>query len=299
MPANATEDVIRQSWNGQIGWRWMFGLETIPAFIFFILMIFMPESARWLVKNGQDAKAEKILHRIGGARYAAAEVASIKSTLSHDEISTVHFRTLLEPGLFKILMLGFFLAILQQWCGMNVVFYYAADIFLAAGYDMKQMMLQIVVIGSVMVVSVIFTIFFVDKSGRKTLMLLGTGSLAVIYTVEGYFFQTGVQGMPIVILTLASVAVYSFTLAPVVWVILSEIFPNRIRGAAMSLAAVALWIGNFSLTFTFPSIKENLGWSLNFWLYAFICIGGFLIVYFRLPETKGKSLEQIEKELGL
>lgn len=299
MPANATEEVIRQSWNGQMGWRWMFGLETIPALIFFILMIFMPESVRWLVKNGQDAKAEKILHRIGGSSYAAAEVASIKSTLSGDEISTVNFSTLLEPGLFKILMLGFFLAILQQWCGMNVVFYYAADIFLAAGYDMKQMMLQIVVIGSVMVVSVIFTILYVDKSGRKTLMLLGTGCLAVIYIVEGYFFQTGVQGIPIVILTLASVAVYSFTLAPVVWVILSEIFPNRIRGAAMSLAAVALWIGNFSLTFTFPSIKENLGWSLNFWLYALICIVGFLIIYFRLPETKGKSLEQIEKELGL
>lgn len=130
-------------------------------------------------------------------------------------------------------------------------------------------------------------------------MLLGTGCLAIIYIVQGYFFQTGVQGIPIVILTLASVAVYSFTLAPVVWVILSEIFPNRIRGAAMSLAAVALWIGNFSLTFTFPSIKENLGWSLNFWLYALICIVGFLIIYFRLPETKGKSLEQIEKELGL
>jgi sugar porter (SP) family MFS transporter len=299
MPANATEEVIRQSWNGQMGWRWMFGLETIPAFIFFVLMIFMPESVRWLVKNGQDAKAEKILHRIGGPSYAAAEVASIRSTLGGDEISAVNFRTLLEPGLFKILMLGFFLAILQQWCGMNVVFYYAADIFLAAGYDMKQMMLQIVVIGSVMVVSVIFTILYVDKSGRKTLMLLGTGCLAIIYIIEGYFFQTGVQGIPIVILTLASVAVYSFTLAPVVWVILSEIFPNRIRGAAMSLAAVALWIGNFSLTFTFPSIKENLGWSLNFWLYALICILGFLIIYFRLPETKGKSLEQIEKELGL
>jgi MFS family permease len=105
--------------------------------------------------------------------------------------------------------------------------------------------------------------------------------------------------VPIVVLTLASVAVYSFTLAPVVWVVLSEIFPNRIRGAAMSLAAVALWVGNFSLTFTFPSIKENLGWSLNFWLYALICVAGFIIVYYKLPETKGKSLEQIEKELGV
>ena len=299
MPADATAEIIRQSWNGQAGWRWMFGLEAFPAFIFFILMILMPESVRWLVKNGQAESAKKTLKRIGGAAYAESELVSIKSTISDDEVSRVHFRTLLEPGLFKVLMLGFFLAILQQWCGMNVVFYYAADIFLAAGYDMKQMMLQIVVIGSVMVISVIFTIFLVDRYGRKTLMLLGTGGLAVIYIVEGYLFQAGVQGIPIVILTLGSVAIYSFTLAPVVWVILSEIFPNRIRGAAMSLAAVALWIGNFSLTFTFPAIKENLGWSLNFWLYALICIGGFIFMVFRLPETKGKSLEQIEKELGV
>jgi len=299
MPANATEAVIRQSWNGQSGWRWMFGLEAIPAFIFFVLMLMMPESVRWLVKNGQDRHAEKVLTRIGGAQYARAEIASIKSTIGQDEVSRVHFRALLEPGLFKVLMLGFFLAILQQWCGMNVVFYYAADIFMAAGYDMKQMMLQIVVIGSVMVISVIFTMFIVDRSGRKTLMLLGTGALAVIYIIEGYFFHTGIQGIPIVVLTLSSVAVYSFTLAPVVWVILSEIFPNRIRGAAMSLAAVALWIGNFSLTFTFPAIKENLGWSLNFWLYALICVAGFLVIYYKLPETKGKSLEQIEKEMGV
>lgn len=299
MPANATEEMIRASWNGQVGWRWMFGLEAFPAFLFFVMMLMMPESVRWLVKNGQHEKARKVLARIGGEEFAREEIVSIKSTLREEEVSRVPFRALLEPGLAKVLMLGFFIAILQQWCGMNVVFYYAADIFLAAGYDMKQMMLQIVVIGSVMVVSVVFTILLVDRSGRKTLMLLGTGGLALIYILQGYLFLRGVQGLPIVLLTLTSVAVYSFTLAPVVWVILSEIFPNRIRGAAMSLAAVALWIGNFSLTFTFPAIKENLGWSLNFWLYAAICVLGFVILYFWLPETKGKSLEQIERELGV
>ena len=253
---------------------------------------------RWLVRNGQENKAERILQKIGGTAYARREVLAIRTSL-REEGTQVHFGALLEPGLLKVLMLGFFLAILQQWCGMNVIFYYAADIFLAAGYDMKQMMLQIVVIGSVMVVSVIFTIYVVDRAGRKTLMLLGTGGLALIYIIEGLFFRTGVQGLPIVVLTLASVALYSFTLAPVVWVILSEIFPNRIRGAAMSLAAMSLWVGNFSLTFTFPTIKESLGWALNFWLYAAICIAGMAILYFKLPETKGKSLERIQKELGI
>ncbi len=281
MPVNATMEIIQQSWNGQIGWRWMFAAAAIPATLFFLLMFFLPESVRWLVKNGQDMKAYVILSRVGGEDYAREEVAMIQKTISNEEVSKVHFGDLLQPGIFKILILGIFLAILQQWCGMNVIFYYAADIFQAAGYNIQQMMLQIVVIGSIMVLSVIVTISIVDKVGRKLLMLLGTGSLAVIYFLEGYFFHLGIQGIPIVILTLASVAVYSFTLAPVVWVILSEIFPNRIRGAAMSLAAVALWIGNFSLTFTFPAIKENLGWTLNFCLYAVICIVGFFVIIYK------------------
>jgi sugar porter (SP) family MFS transporter len=294
MPVDATEEIIRQSWNGQMGWRWMFGAAAIPASLFFLLMFFLPESVRWLVKNGQNKKAFDILSKLGGDSYAGKEVSMIQDTISKEEVSKVHFGDLLQPGLLKILLLGIFLAILQQWCGMNVIFYYAADIFQAAGYNIQQMMLQIVVIGTIMVLSVVVTIFVVDKVGRKLLMLLGTGSLAVIYILEGYLFHLGVQGIPIVILTLASVAVYSFTLAPVVWVILSEIFPNRIRGAAMSLAAVALWIGNFSLTFSFPTIKENLGWTLNFWLYAVICIIGFFVIIYKLPETKGKSLEEIE-----
>jgi sugar porter (SP) family MFS transporter len=297
MPANATAEIIRQSWNGQMGWRWMFGLQVIPATLFFVLMIIMPESVRWLVKNGQDTKAHRILKRIGGADYADREVLAVKNTISEYEVHRVNFRDLLEPRLFKILILGIFFAILQQWCGMNVIFYYASDIFRAAGYDILQMMGQIVIIGSVMVISVIITILVVEKMGRKPLMLLGTGGLAVIYIIEGYFFHIDKLGIFIVLLTLSSVAVYSLTLAPIVWVILSEIFPNRIRGAAMSITAVALWIGNFSLTFTFPSIKEHIGWTLNFWLYAVICIIGFIVILARLPETKGKSLEQIEKEL--
>lgn len=298
IPANATEEIIRQSWTGQIGWRWMFGLEFIPAIIFFALMIFMPESFRWLVRNNQVQKARKILNKIGGVEYAEKEITEISATISKKGAKDINYSELLEPGLIRILLLGIFLAILQQWSGMNVIFYYAADIFQAAGYNMKQMMLQIVVIGSVMVLSVIITIYLVDKIGRKILMLMGTGGLAGIYILEGYFFHIGLKGLPIVVLTLLSVFIYSLTLAPVVWVILSEIFPNRIRGAAMSIAAVALWIGNFSLTFSFPFIKENLGWTLNFWLYAVVCIIGFFVLLYKLPETKGKSLEEIEHELS-
>jgi len=274
----------------------MFGAQLIPALIFFVLMILVPESVRWLVKNGKDVRAMKILEKIGGKEYAKSELASIKGTIK-DEISTIKFGELFRGKLFKVILLGIFITVFQQWCGMNAIFYYAADIFNAAGYNMKEMMLQIVVIGTTMVLSVIVTILVVDKIGRKTLMLFGSSMLAVIYIIEGYFFHINNIGLPIIILTLASVAIYSFTLAPVQWVILSEIFPNRIRGTAMSFVTIIMWIGNFSLTFMFPVINQTLGWAKNFWLYALICIIGFVILAIFLPETKGKSLEQIEKQL--
>ena len=296
IPAHATAEIIRQSWNGQIGWRLMFGAQLIPALIFFVLMILVPESVRWLVKNGKDVRAMKILEKIGGKEYAKSELASIKGTIK-DEISTIKFGELFRGKLFKVILLGIFITVFQQWCGMNAIFYYAADIFNAAGYNMKEMMLQIVVIGTTMVLSVIVTIIVVDKIGRKTLMLFGSSMLAVIYIIEGYFFHINNIGLPIIILTLASVAFYSFTLAPVQWVILSEIFPNRIRGTAMSFVTIIMWIGNFSLTFMFPVINQALGWAKNFWLYALICIVGFVVLAIFLPETRGKSLEEIEKQL--
>jgi MFS family permease len=159
------------------------------------------------------------------------------------------------------------------------------------------MMLNIVVIGTVMVLAVIVTILIIERIGRKKLMLVGSALLALLYGIVGFLFLRGISGLPVVAVTLTSVAVYSLTLAPVVWVILAEIFPNRIRGAAMSAAAIALWIGNFSLTFTFPAIKESLGWAWNFWLYGIICAVGCVVLYLVLPETKGKSLEQLEAEL--
>lgn len=294
---NATNESIAQSWSGLYGWRWMFGAETLPALIFFMLMFFVPESVRWLVKDGQIEKAQKILIRVGGVEYAASQIKEISSTVSQEDITHVNFKELLSPGVLKIIGLGVFLSFLQQWSGLNVVIYYAADIFQAAGYNLKEMMLNIVVIGSVMVLSVIVTMLTVDKIGRKTLLLFGTSSMAVVYALIGYCFYLQYSGLVIVLLVLANVMFYSITLAPLLWVVLSEIFPNRIRGAAMSIAALAHWVGNFTLTFTFPAIKDSLGWASNFWLYGLICAFGFLVLWFILPETKGKTLEEIERQI--
>lgn len=297
LPVDASNEVIKQSWSGQAGWRWMFGVETIPAFLFFVLMFFVPESVRWLVKNGQEENAIRVLDRIGGKAYAMDQVKEVKKTISRQDVSHVNFKQLLNSRVLKFIGLGVFLAFLQQWSGLNVIIYYASDIFQAAGYNLKEMMLNIVVIGTVMVLSVVVTMATVDKVGRKTLLLFGTSSMALVYALIGYCFYANYGGFLIVLLVLANVMFYSITLAPLLWVVLSEIFPNRIRGAAMSIAAFAHWVGNFTLTFSFPTIKENLGWANNFWLYGIICAVGFVVLYYILPETKGKSLEEIEHEL--
>ena len=239
MPVDATPEIIATSWNGLQGWRWMFGAEAVPALLFFGLMFLVPESARWLVKNGQLERAHQVFTRLGGRAYADAEVADVRSTISDEEVGTVRLSDLVEPRVFKMLLLGVFLSFLQQWSGMNAVFYYAADIFKAAGYNLKAMMLNIVVIGGVMVLSVFVTMALVDRIGRKTLVLFGCATLALVYIFIGALFHLGILGLPVVLLLLVGVSAYSFTLAPLLWVILSEIYPNRIRGAAISIAATA------------------------------------------------------------
>lgn len=294
---NADFAAIAASWSGLYGWRWMFGAELIPAMLFFILMFFVPESTRWLIKNNQQEKAYRVLTKIGGETYAKASVSETLSTLSEGDLGEVNFRELLKKNVVKLLAIGIFLAFLQQWSGINVVIYYAADIFQAAGFTLKQMMLNIVVIGGVMVASIFVTFATVDKYGRKSILLVCLAAMTALYAGLGYSFYADLGGTPVVVLVLLNVMFYSISLAPLLWVVLSEIFPTRVRGAAISIGALAHWIGNFTLTYSFPAIKENLGWANNFWLYGGICAAGFVIIWLVLPETKGKSLEQIEQDL--
>ena len=296
--ASPTTQMIRDSWNGQLGWRWMFGAEAVPALLFFALMFLVPESVRWLVKNGQENQAYRILSRMGGEKFAEKEVRDIKLTISRENLARVNFRELLGKKVLKLIGLGVFLAFLQQWSGINVVIYYAADIFQAAGFNLQEMMVQIVAIGLVMLLSVFITIFTVEKLGRRKILLAATSLMALVYGLIGGSFFTGHTGTPVVVMMLTNVMLYSLSLAPLFWVVISEIYPNRIRGAAMSIGATAHWIWNFGLTFSFPTIKETIGWANNFWLYGIICLTGFIVLYFYLPETKGKSLEDIEREIA-
>lgn len=285
------------TWNGQHGWRWMFAAEVLFAAAFFLLMFFVPESPRWLIKYGRDSEAEAILARVGGAAYGRAELLNVKATLAGEEIARVRFSDLLEPKLSKILALGVFLAVFQQWCGINVIFNYAQEVFADAGYGVSDMMFQIVITGIVNLVFTFVAIHSVDRLGRRALMLIGYGGLAFIYAILGAGYYQQRTGTPMLILVVLAIACYAMSLAPITWVLISEIFPNRIRGAAMSVAVFSLWVACMILVATFPYLNKVLKAHGTFWLYGAICVLGFLVVLVRLPETKGKSLEQIEREL--
>ena len=297
LPAGASDEFIRNSWFGQQGWRWMFGLTAVPSLLFFLGMFAVPESPRWLAKNGRPELAQKILAKIGGATYAAAAMAEINSTLARDEVQRVRFTELLNPKMAKVLVLGVTLAVFQQWCGINVIFNYAEEIFKAAGYDISSVLSNIAWTGSVNLAFTFVALGTVDRVGRRPLMLFGAVGLALIYAAIALCYANGVNGLPVLLLVLAAIGCYAMSLAPVTWVVISEIFPNRIRGAAMSVAVSALWIACFILTYTFPILNANLGAAGTFWLYAAICVAGLVFIFFKLPETKGRSLEQIEREL--
>ena len=298
VPPDATSSEILLSWNGQVGWRWMFAAGAPPALGFFLLMFFVPESPRWLIKMGKSELARATLERVGGGDYADAAVSDVQQTLSSEDTGQVGFRDLRKPEVVRVLTLGIGLAVLQQWCGINVIFNYAQEVFAAAGYDVSGIMQTIVITGVVNMLFTFVAIYTVDSIGRRKLMLFGTASLTIIYTVLGTAYYFNSEGFHMVLLVVAAIACYAMSLAPVTWVVISEIFPNRIRGVAMSIAVLALWMACTILTFTFPYLNRAFGAHGTFWLYAAICIIGCGFVWQRLPETKDKTLEQIESEFA-
>ncbi len=296
VPEGADGMYILHSWNGQTGWRWMFWAETVPASLFFILMWFVPESPRFLAKKQKNDRSFSILEKISGRENANRAMEEIRTSLKKDG-HRVNFKALWFSSVVPVVIIGVVLAVFQQWCGINVIFMYAEEVFTAAGYSVSDMLFNIVITGSVNLIFTFVAMALVDKIGRKKLMLAGAGSLALIYTILGTFYAFGLQGWPLLLLVVLAIASYAMTLAPVTWVVLSEIFPNRVRGAAMAVSTFALWTANAILAYSFPAVNKAIHASGSFWLFAGISMAGFLFIRSRLVETKGKTLEQIEKEL--
>lgn len=290
--------LLLHSWNVQWGWRWMFFAVVIPAAIFTITSAFLPESPRWLLVRNRQNDAYKVLERIGGISYAVSELASIERSLQHSAAQEKSsWNELLSPGVIRLLLVGMALAALQQWTGINILFNYAAEVYRSAGYGANDLFLNIVITGAINLIFTVLSMVLVDRVGRRTMMLFGCTGIGLFHLLCAFAYHAAWPAPAVLTLTLCAIACYAMTLAPVTWVLIAEIFPNRIRSHGISAAVSALWIASFLLTYTFPALNAHVGPSGTFLLYGVICLTGLVLVARLVPETKGKTLEQIEADM--
>ncbi len=274
-------------------WRGMFGVGVIPAVLFFILLFFIPQSPRWLVAQGYPDKARAILARVTNETQAAREVKEIQSAMKKE---TGAVRQLFEPGLRRALFLGTSIAVLSQLTGINVIIYYGPRIFAEAGFNLGESFDSQVIIGIMNVVATILAIWKIDHYGRKPLLLSGVIGMMIALVCIGGFFLAGSHGSALlVVFILLYVTFFAFSFGSVTWTLLSEIYPTHIRGRAMSIATLSLWCGTFVVGQAFPWLLETFGGSGAFFLFAVMCVPAILIAWRLLPETKGKTLEEIER----
>jgi len=285
-------------WNQQSGWRWMFGSESLPAIALLALLFLVPESPRWLTQQGRSDEALGILARVDGAAYAQAELAEIKDALSHESGS---LKQLFQPGMKIVLVIGIVLAVLQQVTGINVFLYFGTEIFKKMGSETNAALLQTIMVGAVNLTFTVIAIWTVDRLGRKPLMMIGSAGMGASLLAMGLAAYGQKTSLAMLVFILGYIACFALSVGPVTWVILSEVFPTRIRGRAMAIATVCLWIANYIVSQTFPMMDEN-SWlvetfhrALPFWLYGLFCVVLLVFVWRFVPETKGKTLEQIER----
>lgn len=287
-----------EAWNVATGWRWMFASESVPALLLLAFLFFVPESPRWLMQQGREAQARAILARIDGQAHAESEIKEISLALRKESGS---LRQLFTPPLRILLVIGVSLAVLQQVTGINVFLYYAPEIFkTVAGADSDIALLQTIVVGAVNLLFTVLAICLVDRLGRKPLMIIGASGMGLSLVAIGLAASFDMVGAWLLLFILGYIACFALSVGPVTWVILSEIFPTKIRGRALGIATLCLWVANFVVSQTFPMMDENpllvklFNHGFPFFLYAAFCVLLVLIVARLVPETKGKTLEEIE-----
>jgi SP family arabinose:H+ symporter-like MFS transporter len=282
-----------EAWNVEYGWRYMLGSEALPAILFLGMLAIVPESPRWLSKIGMREKSQGILKRINGDAKADEIQNEIDEALK-EEKGTI--RELLAPGLRRALIVGVFLAIFSQITGINAIMYYAPEIFKSVGFGTESALLQTVIIGSFNIIFTFVALWLIDKAGRRPLLLYGVSGMAICLAAIGLVFYTGSTSGPwVLVFILGYVACFAASLGPIPWVIISEIFPTKTRGQAMSLAVLTIWVSVYFVTQFFPVFLESIGGAFTFWIFMVNAVILVVFVYFRIPETKGKTLEEIEK----
>jgi sugar porter (SP) family MFS transporter len=278
---------------GDENWRWMLAVMAVPSFLLFIFLLFVPESPRWLAEKNQPGQAMAILTRINGVAEASREFEEIKQTITSSKGRLVE---LFRPGMFRILVIGILLAVFQQVTGINVVMYYAPAIFKSAGFGNDSALLQTALMGMVNLTFAVVSMFYVDKMGRKPLMVIGSIGMSIAMGLLALTFISGhTKGYFVLICIMGYLAAFGFSLGPVVWVLIAEIFPNRLRSYAVAIATFMLWGANFIVSLTFPYLLKSLH-GYCFVIYGAMCVLCLLFVLKYLEETKGKTLEEIEMD---
>jgi len=294
-----------QAWLEDTGWRWMFAAGILPSVVFALLLLPIPESPRWLIERGREDEARAILGKVGGSAFAGVEVASIQAALSQEKGT---WGELFSRSLRLPLMVGITLAILQQVTGINVFMYFGATIFktLSASVRLDAGLLQQILINGAGVLFTLVAIATVDHWGRKPLMLVGTTGMGLSLVAMGVMAQTltnpeAASGWMLVFILLY-IACFGLSVGPVTWVILAEIYPTAIRGRALGLATFFLWVADYAVTQTFPILDAKDSWFVQqfnhafpFYVYAAFCVVLVLVVWRFVPETKGRTLEEIER----
>jgi len=274
-------------------WRWMFMSAVFPSFALFVGMIFLPESPRWLARQGQGDRALASFHRLGRGNEAEAELAEVEGAL-HKEGEG--FRSLFKPGFRRAVIVGVVLASIQSFSGIDTIVFYAPEVLTRAGYpSAKAAILATVGIGVMMVLITAVSMFLVDWLGRRALLLISTGGMGGTLALVGAAFHSHATGIAVFYELMVAVAFFGVGLGPVVWLLISEIYPTKIRGAAMSLATLSVWAADWLITGTFLSLVRWASPAGAYWIYAFICVLSCAFCYAFVPETKGKSLEAIER----
>lgn len=282
-----------EAWNITTGWRWMFGSGIFPSIIFLFMLIFVPESPRWLASKERCIEAENILTKINGRQKAKQEMSEIQETLN---IETGSFSEIFKPGIRKALLIGVVLCIFSQVTGINAIMYYAPEIFKSTGDGTSSALMQTVLVGIINVLFTLVAIKYVDNWGRRALLLAGTAGMAICLAIVGSAFYFDVaKGYVVLIAILAYIAFFAISLGPLAFVVIAEIFSNRNRGKAMSVAIFFLWVSVFAVSQTFPMLLSSIGSAYTFWIFMVMSVLAFVFVKKSVPETKGKSLEEIEK----
>ena len=286
-------NVGTEAWNIEIGWRYMLGSEIIPALLFFILLFLVPESPRWLTLNGKEDEAATILEKVNGKEEGRQILNEIKETIRAEKGT---LKELFATKFRRALIIGLVLALFSQITGINAIIYYAPEIFRDIGFGTDSALQQTVIIGFVNTIFTFVAIYFIDRMGRRTLLLLGLSGMIVCLLGTGLVFYFGhSSSLWTLIFILGFIASFASSLGPIPWVIMSEIFPTKIRGLAMSFATMTLWLGVVAITQFTPIMLENLGGAYTFWIFMANAVFLLIFVYKRVPETKGRTLEEIEK----